>query len=105
MNALKKFFQCDLMNVENLVKVLHRDVTSFFYAPVIFAVKIIMHSKIFIRCKTSINSQLLDFFSNSCVTTGRNGRLIHSYKLSSDKKINYGIYAAFRNFTTFGCST
>lgn len=105
MNALKKLFKRDLVNIENLVKVLHRNIASFFYAPIVFAVKVIMHSKVFIRSKTSVNPQLLDLFCNSSITAGRNRRLIHSYKLSSHKKINYGIYAAFENFTTFECLT
>lgn len=101
MNILKKLFKRDLVNIENLIQILQRNVTAFFYTPVIFAIKVILYSKIFIRGKSCINPQLLDFFSNRSSTPRYFTKLIHLYKLSIRRKINYGIYAAFGNLITF----
>jgi hypothetical protein len=60
----KKLFKGQSVNVKDSFEIYQRNISAFFYAPIIFPINIVFNSKSFITAITFVKSKFLDSFTN-----------------------------------------
>ncbi len=79
-HPFKKFLQAYVMDINYSEKIFKGNITAFFYAPVVSAVKVIMNRKILIRSKPFLQSERFNSLTNRSDSVRTEVRLLHRWE-------------------------